>query len=238
VEWSQGEMLAFERELLGFYVTGHPLSRYADILQQYKLASTAQIAQAQESQTARIGGIVSRLQLKTTKAAKPMATLTLEDLDGAVEVLVFPEAYAKCAEHLRSDAAIFVLGRIDRREDKPKIIADLILPLDEVPKRFTKAVRLRLSAATTEESVLARVREVLRAHKGSVPVVFCFMYPDGKLVFLAAHEQFAVSPTQDFIREIEQILGGDTVWLKVDTEKLAAAGNNGRHRRENWRNGD
>lgn len=223
VDWSQSEMLAFEKELLGFYVTGHPLSQYADILRRYELASTAQLATLQDGQMTRIGGIISKLQPKLTKAGKPMAIITLEDLDGLVETMVFPETYAKHAPVLKADAAIFVCGSVNLREDKPKIYAEQIIPLDEVPKRFTKAVHLRLSMATTQEDALGRVQALLRNHKGNVPVLFCFMYPDGKLVFLEAHEHFSVAPTQKFVREVEEILGEDTVWLKVDTEKMSAA---------------
>jgi DNA polymerase-3 subunit alpha len=222
VDWSQSEMLAFEKELLGFYVTGHPLSQYAEVLQRYELASSGKLEQLQDGQVTRIGGIISKLIPKTTKQGRPMAIMTLEDLDGSVEVLVFPESYAKYAASLKADAAIFVCGMVNLREDKPKIVADQIIALDDVPKRFTKAVHIRLPAGTTEDSTLARVQEALRTHKGNVPVLFCFIYPDGKLVFLEAHEHFSVSPTQQFVRDIEAILGEDSVWLKVDAEKLAA----------------
>ena len=72
----------------------------------------------------------------------------------------------------------------------------------------------------------------MRTHQGSVPVLFCFIYPDGKLVFLEAHEHFSVSPTQQFVHDVEAILGEDSVWLKVDTEKLAAT--NGSRRSRPW----
>ena len=222
VDWSQSEMLSFEKELLGFYVTGHPLSEFAEVLRRYELASSGQLGQLQDGQVTRIGGIISKLSPKTTKQGKPMAIMTLEDLDGSVEVLVFPESYARYGPSLKADAAIFVCGMVNLREDKPKIVADQVIALEDVPKRFTKAVHIRLSVGTTEDAVLARLHEVMRAHKGSIPVLFCFIYPDGKLVFLEAHEHFSVSPTQQFVRDIEAILGEDSVWLKVDSEKLAA----------------
>jgi DNA polymerase III subunit alpha len=222
VEWSESEVLAFEKELLGFYVTGHPLTEYAEILTRYEMASSGKLAHLQEGQATRIGGIISKVLPKTTKQGKPMAIVTLEDLDGAVEVLVFPESYARFGQSLKADSAIFLCGTINLREDKPKIVADQIIPLGDVPKKFTKAVHIRISAGTTEDSTLTRVQEVLRLHKGEVPVMFCFMYPDGKLVFLEAHEHFSVAPTQQFVRDVEGILGEESVWLKVDTEKLAA----------------
>jgi len=235
VEWSQSEMLGFEKELLGFYVTGHPLSQYAEVLRRYELASSGQLTQLQEGQVTRIGGIISKLTPKTTKQGKPMAIMTLEDLDGSVEVLVFPDSYAKYGPSLKADAAILVCGTANMREDKPKIFADQVIPLDDVPKRFTKAVHIRLSAGTTDETTLGRVHEAVRAHKGNVPVLFCFIYPDGKLVFLEAHEHFSVAPTQQFVRDIEAILGEDSVWLKVDTEKLTAKNGS---RRERWGGGE
>ena len=108
------------------------------------------LAKLQEGQATRLGGIISKVQPKTTKQGKPMAIATLEDLDGSVEVLVFPDAYAKCSMHLKVDAAVFVCGTVNLREDKPKIFADQILPLDDVPRRFTKAVHIRLPAETAE----------------------------------------------------------------------------------------
>ena len=230
VEWSQSEMLAFEKELLGFYVSGHPLSQYAEILRRYELASSARLAQLQDGQMTRIGGIITKVITKTTRQGKPMAILTLEDLDGSVEVLVFPETYAKYVQHVKRDAAIFVCGAVNLREDKPKIVADQIMPLVDVPNRFTKAMHIRLSAATASEEILGRVHDVLRVHKGNVPVMFCFIYPDGKLVFLEAHEHFAVTPSEKLVRDLEAILGEDTVWLKVDVEKMAN-GSGARHER-------
>jgi DNA polymerase III subunit alpha len=221
-EWSQSEMLGYEKELLGFYVSGHPLSKYAEILRRYELASTAQLAQLQEGQATRLGGIVSKMQTKLTKTNKPMAILVVEDLDGAAEVVVFPEAYAKCGQNLKPDEAIFICGSVTLREDKPKLYADNILPLSEVPKRFTKAVHLRVPTTAINNATLEQVREILQAHRGPVPVLFCFIYPDGRLVYIETHEHFSVTPSEELVQQLEKLLGEEVVWLKADTDKLAA----------------
>ena len=221
--WTESDLLAFEKELLGFYVTGHPLTQYAEILRRYELASTAHLVQLQDGQATRLGGIVSKLVPKLTKQGKPMAILTVEDLDGVVEVLVFPEAYAKCGGTLKVDGAVFVTGTVNLREDKPKVYADQIIPLTDVPKRFTKAVHIRLTTTVANEEILRQIQTVLRAHSGTVPVMFCFIYPEGKLVFLEAHEHYSVTPEQGLVDELEAILGEEAVWLKVDAEKLTAA---------------
>ena len=207
VEWTQSEILAFEKELLGFYVTGHPLSEFAMILRRYELASTAQLAQLQDGQATRIGGLIGKCQPRLTKQGKPMAILTLEDLDGAVEVMVFPEAYAKSSVHLKVDAPVFITGSVTLREDKPKIFADQVFPLTEVPKRFTKAMHIRLPMTTAKEETLGKLRDILRAHNGPVPVIVCFMFPEGPLVFMEAHEHFSVTPDQKVVEELEDVLG-------------------------------
>ncbi len=234
-EWAESEMLAFEKELLGFYVTGHPLTAYADILRRYELATTADLHELEEGQPTRVGGILSKVQNRMTKQGRPMAIATIEDLDGSVELLVFPDTYARCGLQLKPDTAIFVRGKVDRREEQAKIVVDEVIPLPEVPRRFTKAVHVRLSAATAHDTSLDRVRELLRAHRGGCPVFLCFMYPDGRMVFLETHEHFSVTPTDEFIREIESVLGEDSVWLKVDRERmnqLVDEGRNGRHGRQ------
>jgi DNA polymerase-3 subunit alpha len=220
VVWSASERLAFEKELLGFYVTGHPLAQYADLLRRYELVSTAQLAGLTEGQATRIGGILTKVQLKTTKTGKPMAVATLEDLDGSVEILVFSEAYQKCSAQLRNDAAVFVRGAVTLKEEKPKIYADEVIPLADVPRRFTKAVHLRISTGNLRAELLPRIAELLRAHPGACPVLFCFRRDDGQLVFMETDEHFAVTPSEQFVAEMEELLGEETVYLKVDGEKL------------------
>jgi hypothetical protein len=115
---------------------------------------------------------------------------------------------------------------VNRREDKPKLNAEQVIPLSEVPKRFTKAVHIRLPVTRAEEDgLLDRVREVLMAHKGAVPVLFCFIYPDGKLVFVETHQHFSVTPSDKLVNDLEALLGEAVVWLKVDTAKLTTATN-------------
>jgi DNA polymerase-3 subunit alpha len=231
VEWSQSEMLAYEKELLGFYVSGHPLSRYANILTRYELTTTAQLGSLQDGQPTRLGGIISKFQPRTTKTGKPMGVLAIEDLEGAVEVVVFPEPYAKYVTLLKQDAPVFIVGEVNLREDKPKIYVNQIIPLDDVPRRFTKAVHIRLPAETTSEDTLTAVREILARYRGECPVFFAFTFANGRTVFVEAHDHFAVTPRQELIDEIEQLIGEDTVWLKVDAEKLAAASNARREQR-------
>ncbi len=215
-EWPQNQLLAFEKELLGFYVTGHPLTQYASTLQRYELKSTGHLTELRDGATTRLGGIITKFQPRTTKKGDAMAILSVEDLDGAVEVLVFPETYLRCSEYLAVDRAIFVSGKVDLREDKPKLVAADIFPLADVANRFTKEVHVRLSAATAKPDHLTRVREIIGRHSGRCPLLLCIRYPSGEIVFLNTDQEFRVSPTEALIHELEALLGEKSVYLKID----------------------
>jgi DNA polymerase-3 subunit alpha len=217
-EWAASQRLAYEKELLGFYVTGHPLAQHEDILKRYELTPTSKALEMTANQMVRMGGIVTNFALRLTKAEqKQMATLVLEDLEGTIEVLVFPETFGKFGKHLAQDRAIYLCGSINARDEKPKINAQEILPIDEVPKRFTKQIHVRLQAAHTTEGTLLQLSEILARHQGNVPVLLCVLYPLGEIVFLDTHAHYCVAPTPEFMHDVETLLGEDTVIIKPDT---------------------
>ncbi|MCS7049296.1 MAG: DNA polymerase III subunit alpha [Verrucomicrobiae bacterium] len=231
VQWTTAQMLAFEKELLGFYVTGHPLSQYEALLARYDLTRSGQLEELADGQPVRMAGIITKIQLKTTKAGKPMAVLTLDDLDGPVEVLVFSDAYANCNVHLRPDAAVFVRGTVNRREEKPKITADEVLPVTDLPRRYTKQVHLRIASGQLTEELLQRLAKLLREYKGSCPVYLCLIQDRGQVVYVDTDTQFAVDPTESFARAAESLLGENSVYFKVDTDKLRNGNGADRNRR-------
>src|SRR5258707_1709122 len=121
-EWPQHELLANEKELLGFYVTGHPLTPYAAILEKYTLANTATLVQLPNRTLTRIGGLVATVQNGISKKnGKPYSMVTLEDLEGSVQMLCMNENYDKYRELLVPNKAILVIGEINSGDDKPKI---------------------------------------------------------------------------------------------------------------------
>jgi DNA polymerase-3 subunit alpha len=165
-----------------------------------------------------MGGIVTELRLTLTKAEqKQMATFVLEDVEGRIEVLVFPETFAKFGKHLAQDRVIYLCGSINARDEEPKINAQEILPLEEVPKRFTKQIHVRLQAAHTTEATLQQLNEVFTRHAGQVPVLLCIVYPTREIVVVDTHSHFCVSPTPLFVRDVEMLLGEESVIIKPDT---------------------
>jgi DNA polymerase-3 subunit alpha len=217
-EWPQHELLAHEKELLGFYVTGHPLTPFAPILEKYTLANTAKLGELSNRSLTRIGGLIAAVQNGVSKkSGKPYSMVTLEDLEGSVQVLCMNENYEKYRELLKPNRAILVVGEVNTGDERPKIFPQEIMPLEDAPKRFTKQVHLRLHTAHLKPEQLEAVRELVAAHAGKCPLLLCFMQPGGGTVFMDTNERFSVTPSLKLQREADARFGEDTYYAKVDT---------------------
>jgi DNA polymerase-3 subunit alpha len=217
-EWPEHELLAHEKELLGFYVTGHPLTPYAPILDKYALAKTTTLAQLPPRSLTRIGGLIAAVQNGVSKkSGKPYSMVTLEDLEGSVQVLCFGENYDKYRELLAPGKAILVVGEVNLGDDKPKIFPQEIMPLVEAPLRFTKQVHLRLHTAHVKPEHLESVHELIAAHPGKCPLFLCFVWPTGEVVFVETHERFQVTPSPELQQAADDQFGEETYYAKVDS---------------------
>ena len=217
-EWPQHELLAHEKELLGFYVTGHPLTPFAPILEKYTLASTAKLAELPNRSQTAIGGLIAAVQNGVSKkSGKPYSMVTLEDLEGSVQILCMNENYDKYRGLLVPNKAILVIGEVNTGDDRPKIFPQEILPLEDAPRKFTKQVHLRLHTAHLKPEQLESVRELVAAHPGKCPLLLCFMRPGGEVIFMDTNERFGVMPSLKLQQEANAHFGEETYYAKVDT---------------------
>jgi DNA polymerase-3 subunit alpha len=217
-EWPQKEMLAHEKELLGFYVTGHPLTPYSDIIKKYTLSNTAGLAQLQNRSLTRIGGLIAAVQNGISKkSGKPYSMVTLEDTLGTVQVLCMNENYDKYRPLLEPGNAILVVGEVNTGDDKPKLFPQEIMLLDDAPRHYTKQVHLRLHTDRVKPEQLDGVRDLIAAHAGKCPLFLCFVRPDGEVIFVEAHEKFFVAPSRQFQEAADGLLGEHTYYAKADT---------------------
>jgi DNA polymerase-3 subunit alpha len=216
-EWPQHELLAHEKELLGFYVTGHPLTPFAPILERYTLTNLAKLAELPNRSLTRIGGMISAVTHGfSKKSGKPYSMVTLEDLEGSVQLLVMND-YDKFRPLLEANKAILVIGEVTTGEDKPKIFPQEIMPLADAPKKYTRQVHLRLHTAHLQPEDLGKVQELVAAHPGKCPLLLCFMRPGGGTVFMDTNERFNVAPSLELEHAANKLFGGETYYAKVDT---------------------
>jgi DNA polymerase-3 subunit alpha len=216
-EWPQHELLAHEKELLGFYVTGHPLTPFVPILEKYALTNTSKLSELPNRSLTRIGGLIAAVQHGVSKkSGKPYSMVTLEDLEGSVQILCMNENYDKFRPLLEANKAVLVTGEVNTGDDRPKIFPLEIILLEDAPKKFTKQVHLRLHSAHLKPEDLDAVRELATAHPGKCPLLLCFMQPGGGVVFMDTNERFGVMPSLKLQREADARFGEETYYAKVD----------------------
>ena len=211
-EWPEHELLANEKEMLGFYITQHPLARFERLLSAYSTCKIPELANMSDGQEVLIGGIINKVRVTVTrKKAEKMAILSLGDLDNFIEVLVFPSAYRKAPDLIKEDNLIYVHGRLNRREEEPKIVAEDIIPLEKVKERFTKSVLIKMSTTGLEEQMMERIKSTILKFKGQTPVFIDFISPEGRKIRLSTDKDLFVQPTDKLIEEIETITGTGNV---------------------------
>ena len=132
--------VGFEKEALGFYITGHPLDKYERVLKKITSGTIAALKERAQSGEVRMGGVVSALRLRNTKKGDRYGSFNLEDKTGFIEVIVWPEAYKKCAELLGADDPIYVKGKMEVGEERIQVIANEVTALAEAAKNPKNAV--------------------------------------------------------------------------------------------------
>ncbi len=211
-EWAEHDLLANEKEMLGFYISSHPLTRFERLLNAYSTCRISELPGLTDGQKVLIGGIINKARITVTrKKAEKMAILNLEDLYNFVEVLVFPKTYRKTAELVKEDALVYVYGRLDLREEDPKIIAEEIMLLEKVKEKFTKSVLIKMSTTGLEEQMMMRIRNTIGKFKGTTPVFVELVSPEGRRVRISTDEGLFVHPTGDLLEEVETVVGSGNV---------------------------
>jgi len=216
-EWNEGDLLAKEKEALGFYISGHPLARYENEARRYARNTTAELSELEDGRDVTLTGVISSLKHKLTKAKKEKwAIINLEDLTGMVEVLVFPELFRNSEALLdesRHDQPLVVSGTLDMSEKSPKIKATGLASLVDMREKMTRRVDIRLTATGASEDDLLKLKEVIGRYKGSCPIYLNITIPRQKnaLLYVRAGDEHSVSPSEDLVCEVEALLGTGAV---------------------------
>ncbi|HLN65572.1 MAG TPA: DNA polymerase III subunit alpha [Symbiobacteriaceae bacterium] len=226
-EYPPQMLLAMEKEVLGLYVSGHPLRQYQELLDSHQCVPLATLPEQQDGARIVIGGMMAGLKQVSTRSGGNMAFLNLEDQTGQVEVVIFPRVLTAAARHLEPDKPLIVKGRLQNQEEEVKVLADEVLPATAAPKPAAagpapaagapaeapapKVVYLRADAATEEESVMQRIRTVLQRHRGDVPVRIKLQRADR---WIEVHPHLRVNVTPALVEELRGVLGADAVVIK------------------------
>jgi DNA polymerase-3 subunit alpha len=203
-EFDRNELLKLEKEVLGLYVSDHPLSAIRDQLRRKIDTPMTELGARRDGEVVTVGGIVAGLKAMTTKRGEPMVFLSLDDVIGSTEVVVFNSVYASSREHLETDKVLVVKGRVDHKEGETKLIAIEVSPFEAVPER--KAVHLKLDARAAQAGVIRELAGILRSYPGEASVFLAMTTSEGART-LEFGPDYRVKPDSDLFAEVKALLG-------------------------------
>jgi DNA polymerase-3 subunit alpha len=208
--WPESRMLAYEKDVLGFYVTSNPLSHCAETIHVYSTINSSGLAEYNHDRDVVIGGMVTRIRYHITKkgrnAGSKMAVFILEDLQGTAEVVLFAEVLKKFENLLIEDAVIFVKGTVDHRREKPNIFASELIELEQATEKLATKVNIKLDSKNVTKERIAEIKSICQHHKGKSQIYISVETNKGK-VQLQADRTLCVKPDVEFCKKIKQLVG-------------------------------
>ena len=215
-EYHQSEILSFEKALLGFYVTGHPLTEYEELIRHYNSADSSQLVQLGMNTPVRMGGIITAIKYMVTKRdSRRMAIMTLEDLAGSVEGVVYPDVFESCQSLVEDNKAVMIKGLAQSGEDKPRIIVNEIIPLNEAPQRYASVFQINVFETHTDDGILKELKNILKQYPGKCPIKLVMNLSSGEKILMEVNSDLKVIPTPECISRIEDLLGEQSTYVRT-----------------------
>jgi len=206
-EWDDADRLRLEKESIGFYITGHPLDGFTRELSWFTDATSASVAESRNGKPVTLAGIPIKHLPKTTRKGDKMGIITLEDLQGSVEVILWPEIYSLALELLLAEEPLLVKGEVDSEGTMPKVIANSVFPLSQAKQHFHGRVLIHFRTLGLERHTLEAVKEILASHPGTNDTRLHFIFPDEKERVVTVANELRIQPSDDVIAQIEELLG-------------------------------
>lgn len=213
-EWDAREQLKFEKEALGFYITAHPLDKYERELARISKLTTSDLSSAPDGSQVQLAGVIHAVKLKNNKSGKRYATFSLEDRDGAVEAIVWPETYQKYESIIHGDEPVVARGKLDVDEERAQIIVDDLKPLHTALVDSVREVRIRAPKARLENGGLEELKSALQQFRGRSLTYLHLELEDGREAVLLLGDDYRVSPSDAFVAALERVLSPGAVELR------------------------
>ena len=212
--WPEAQHLAYEKEALGLYLSGHPIDRFSERLAACGARATSELAAA--AAEVLVGGIVSGCRPLKTRRGDRMAVFTLVDRDGGVEVVVFPETFAACSALVDNDTMVIVRGKLERDDETARLLAAEVLSIDAWSERLVRQLDVRLTAPPHDRGTFEQLAHLFAQHGGDRPVsVELKVQRRGRPLRVRADlGSVRIRPSARLVEEIEQLCGKGTVSLR------------------------
>jgi DNA polymerase-3 subunit alpha len=214
-DWDEHTRLSAEKEILGFFITGHPMEKYKEKLADLGALSTEEIAGMKKStnkdENITTAGLISGLRVAKSRRGELWAQAALEDMWGKVELLVFPEAYRKLAEKVKLEVPVLIRGGVRIEEGaNPKVTANEIVPLDEARVPLMKELRITIPLDRATIATVDALHALCSEHKGDAKVLFD-LDKEGDFMAVMEAGSYNVVPDRDFLGRVKELCGRDSV---------------------------
>jgi DNA polymerase III subunit alpha len=225
-QWSEAEMLAFEKATLGFYVTRHPLAAHEKTLLKYATARTGDLRRYDDGAEVVLGGLISKIRTLLTKtgprAGSKMGIVTLEDLWGQVEAIVFSKDLEKYQAELAPEALVFFKGRVDRKREEPSLRVMEVIPMECGDERLGTSVLIRVNCVGAATDLLRQIRTTIDRYRGDRTVLLELLTASNLKVIVRANGRAGVTPSVEFRKAMEQVVGEGAVTVMGAVRSLGA----------------
>jgi DNA polymerase-3 subunit alpha len=211
--WTEAQQLSYEKEALGFYMSGHPLERYATELKVFGARRLAELTSSEVDIW--VGGIVASVRPLKTKKGDRMAVFMLEDIAGTLEVVVFPETFSRHGSLIETDAMLLVRGKLEKDDESARLVASELQPIAALRERTTREVIIHLQNGRQERTTFEQLAELLDRHRGDRRVLI-ELDVQGVERALRVRSEVAqrVKPSERLVTEVEQLCGSGSVELR------------------------
>ncbi len=210
-EWSESKLLAYEKDVLGVYMTGHPLKDSLELIKTYTTVNLGQLDSAGNGATVWVGGIVAAAKKMNTRKGDRMGVIELEDFDGRAEVVFYPKIFETHSSLLRPGTILFIKGRVELRSDKPKLVADDTATINTISEKLSAKVEVDVTMPVTK-GTLDALKTAFQKNRGSCPVFINLIEPGTGRVKIKANG-FTVNPRVELVDELKIVVGAGCVHL-------------------------
>lgn len=211
-EWVDDEKLRREKESLGFYITGHPLDGFADVINKFATTTTQDLVAIKDKSVVRLAGLVNSMRIKRTRRGEKMAVINAEDKKGFTEVVVFPDVFARCATLLNDDRPLLITGEAEVGDNLVKIRAQEIVALETVKQKLIKSIVIPVSQEGLTRSSLMKLRDIIFRYPGECQLKFKITLDGDKKATVVTHNRYSVLPEENLIEEIESLVGAKVIF--------------------------
>ncbi len=210
-EWDSNELLAMEKETLGFYITGHPLDKYRNIILRYTNVNSSTVNEMNDKTTVRMGGTIRPVKVLQTKKGDTMAFTALEDTYGTIEVVVFPEVYAQNSQIIASEEPVIVQAEVQKRENSVKLLAESIVPMEMAEKEWAASVIIKVNGCLDrnrqDEHNLDKLKGIIEKYPGNCIGFLEIQISDSASVIIQICDDNRISPEPALFNEVNALLG-------------------------------